>query len=405
MLWQTLCMQDSVLGWAFGAVALLVGLVTALAMGKLLGIDPAPGRNASIDGLRGYLAFGVFLHHATVWYLYARTGAWGPPPPSIYRELANTCVSLFFMITAYLFVGKLLDARARPIDWTALFVSRVLRLTPLYLLAMGALFLLVGALSGWQLRVPPSALFEQAGHWLGFSMLKAPDVNGVPATTLLMAGVTWSLAYEWLFYLSLPALALMLRIRVPMALWIGCTVGVVPLVMNKPDAIFPTAFVKGAIAAFVSRQVRIATLLRAPGSGLLVLAAAWVAMFSHAPNALVTLLVLAGFCIVACGNTVFGLLSNRAAVVLGDISYGVYLLHGLLLSFTFMFILGQEGGAAMSPTLHWAIATAIGAGVVIAAALTYRFVEAPAMKQVKRVTAWMRRGRSSGATIDVSGSS
>lgn len=396
-------MYDSVTGWAFGAVALLVGLVTALAMGKLLGIDPPPGRNAAIDGLRGYLAFGVFLHHATVWYFYARTGTWGLPPPSIYRELANTCVSLFFMITAYLFIGKLLDARTRPIDWTALFVSRVLRLTPLYLLAMGALFLVVGSLSGWQLRVPLSTLFEQAGHWLGFSMIKAPDVNGVPATTLLMAGVTWSLAYEWLFYLSLPALALLFRVRVPMALWIAGTVCVVLLVANKPDAIFPTAFVKGAIAAFVSRQVRIATILRAPGFGLLVLAAAWVAMFGHASNLLVTALVLAGFCIVGCGNTVFGLLSNRAAVVLGDISYGVYLLHGLLLSLTFMFILGPTRAASIGAGTHWAVATAIGAGVVIAAALTYRFLEAPAMKQVKRVTAWIRRRRPSRAAVDMTG--
>ena len=398
-------MLDSVLGWAFGAGALLVGLLTAFAMGKMLGIDPSTGRNTAIDGLRGYLAYGVFLHHATVWYFYTRTGAWGLPPPSIYRELANTCVSLFFMITAYLFIGKLLDARTRPIDWAALFVSRVLRLTPLYLLAIAALFVLVGVLSGWRLRAPPPTLFEQAGHWLGFSMIKAPDLNGVPATTLLMAGVTWSLAYEWLFYLSLPALALLLRVRVPMALWIACTAGVVLLVLNKPDAIFPTAFASGAIAALVSRQMRIATMFRAPAFGLLVLAAAWVAMFGHAPKVLVTLLVLFGFCVVACGNTVFGLLSNRAAVVLGDISYGVYLLHGLLLSLTFMFLLGPGRGAAMSPAMHWAVATAVGAGVVIASALTYRFVEAPTMKRVTRVASWMRRGRPSGTARDLSGSS
>ena len=211
----------------------------------------------------------------------------------IYRELANTCVSLFFMITAHLFIGKLLDARMRPIDWTALFVSRALRLTPLYLLAMAALFTLVAVLSGWQLRVP----------------------------------------------------------------------------------------------------LCLASLLRLTGFGLLVLAAAWVAMFGHAPNAVVAVVVLAGFCIVACGNTVFGLLSNRAAVMLGDISYGVYLLHGLLLSLTFMFLLGSERAAAMGPAMHWAVATSVGAGVVIAAALTYRFVEAPAMKQVKQMTAWIHRSR------------
>ena len=176
------------------------------------------------------------------------------------------------------------------------------------------------------------------------------------------------------------------------------------MIVNKPNPFFPTAFVQGAIAAFVSRQLRVATVLRAPGFGLIALAAAWVVMFGSAPNLLVTALVLAGFCIVACGNTVFGLLSNRAAVVLGDISYGVYLLHGLLLSVTFMFLVGPQRAAATSPAVHWAVVTAIGVVVVIAAALTYRFVEAPAMKRVKRVTALMRRGRSSAAAVDKSGS-
>lgn len=31
-------------------------------------------RISSIDGLRGYLAFGVFMHHSCIWYFYLRTG-------------------------------------------------------------------------------------------------------------------------------------------------------------------------------------------------------------------------------------------------------------------------------------------------------------------------------------------
>lgn len=292
-------MHESVLGWAFGAASLVLALATALVAGRALGITATPARNPAIDGLRGYLAFGVFLHHAVVWYFYVRTGAWGLPPPSIYRELASTCVSLFFMITAYLFIGKLLDGRRRPVDWLQLYVSRLLRLTPLYLLAMCGLFAAVGTLSGWTLRVPIGALLEQAGHWAAFSMIKAPDVNGVPSTSLLMAGVTWSLAYEWLFYLSLPLLAVVFRVKGSAALVLTGTLCVVLFVINKPDVIFPTSFVKGAIAAVVSRQLRLAAVLRKPGFGLLVLLAAWVAMFGRVPNAVVAVAVLAGFCVVA----------------------------------------------------------------------------------------------------------
>jgi peptidoglycan/LPS O-acetylase OafA/YrhL len=57
--------------------------------------------------------------------------------------------------------------------------------------------------------------------------------------------------------------------------------------------------------------------------------AAWVALFSSVPVPVMTVLVMPAFCIVACGNTAFGLLSNRPAIMLGDISYGIHLVHGL----------------------------------------------------------------------------
>lgn len=379
-----------VLAWQFGAFALAIAMMSALAAGKLLGITSPRGRNVAVDGLRGYLAFGVFLHHAVVWYFYLRSGAWGLPPASIYRELGATCVSLFFMITGYLFVGKLLDARARPIDWLALYISRVLRLTPLYLLAMCVLFLMVGALSGWQLREPLSALLAGAWQWLMFSIFAAPDLNVVHSTAVLIAFVTWTLAYEWLFYLCLPALAVVLRAKAPVVLIVGCSLLAVIVALNMRGATFPSSFAKGAIAAFISRQTRIAFLLRRPMFGAIILAAAWVALFGHVPRLAMTALIAVAFCVVACGNTAFGLLSNRAAVVLGDISYGVYLLHGLVLSATFIFLVGSQRQATSSPMNHWLIVMAVGVAVVTISALTYRFIEQPSMRRVKSLSASIR---------------
>jgi peptidoglycan/LPS O-acetylase OafA/YrhL len=383
-------MFETILGWEFGAVAIAVGLATAFGAGNLLRINSPRGRNVAIDGLRGYLAFGVFLHHATVWYFYARTGEWGLPPASIYRNLAAVCVSLFFMITAYLFVGKLLDNRRRPIDWVALYTSRLLRLSPLYLVAMAALFGMVGARSGWQLREPVSELISNVGNWLGFSLFGAPDINGVHPTAVLIAVVTWSLAYEWMFYLSLPALACLLRAKVPVFLAIACTLGLVLVVLNKPSVIFPSSFVKGAIAAAIARQPRIASRLCHPAFGAVVLVAAWAAMSGQLPGPVSAVLVAAGFCIVACGNTVFGVLSNRAAIVLGDVSYGVYLLHGLLLSVTFLFIIGMDRTRNMSFSMHWLVVMGVGVAVVTTSALTYRFIEVSATHRVHHVSGWIR---------------
>ena len=383
-------MFESVLGWGYGVLALATALAAALAMADWLPSPSRSGRTVALDGLRGYLAFGVFLHHSMVWYFYLRTGDWALPPTSVYRNLGTVCVSLFFMITGFLFVGKLIEGRSKPIDWLALFTSRVLRLLPLYVVAMIVLLLMVGAFSEWHRHEPPLMLLGNAATWLSFSILGTPDVNALPATGSLIAFVTWSLAYEWMFYLSLPILAIAFRVKVPLLLSVLCAVLLFWIVEHRLVTIFQSTFVKGGIAALVARQPRIAVWLRRPEFAVLVLIVAYVAMqdTSAIPRLLPVSLALA-FCSVACGNTVFGILSNKAAVTLGDISYGVYLLHGLLLSIVFILLLGPERSKSLSPDVYWCVVTGIGAVVTFASTMTYRFIELPAMMNVKRLTLWL----------------
>jgi peptidoglycan/LPS O-acetylase OafA/YrhL len=60
-----------------------------------------------------------------------------------------------------------------------------------------------------------SQLLKNALHWLAFTVFQAPDLNGFNPTSLIVAGVTWSLPYEWFFYLCLPVLALLSGRRPP----------------------------------------------------------------------------------------------------------------------------------------------------------------------------------------------
>lgn len=124
--------------WLIGPWLLALGTVALL--NRLSPSETTqPGRHASIDGLRGHLALAVFIHHGIIWHSYLRTGLWDAPASNLFNQLGQGSVALFFMITAFLFVGKLLDAKGKPIDWGRLYMSRVLRLAPLYLLAMLAL--------------------------------------------------------------------------------------------------------------------------------------------------------------------------------------------------------------------------------------------------------------------------
>lgn len=98
---------------------LLVAMATAFFLVKQFGSPPSLGRYASIDGLRGYLAFFVFLHHSCIWYFFLRTGQWQAPPSNLYNHFGQSSVALFFMITGFLFFSKLIDGRTRSIDCTS----------------------------------------------------------------------------------------------------------------------------------------------------------------------------------------------------------------------------------------------------------------------------------------------
>ena len=90
----------------------------------------------------GVMALAVFVSHSSIWYFYLRTGTWDVPPSNVYTQLGQGSVTLFFMITGFLFWSKLLDGRQQPIDWSRLYLSRALRLGPLYLVAVACVMFL-----------------------------------------------------------------------------------------------------------------------------------------------------------------------------------------------------------------------------------------------------------------------
>ncbi|RYZ83642.1 MAG: acyltransferase, partial [Proteobacteria bacterium] len=91
-------------------------------------LQEASTRFVSIDGLRGYLAFAVYLHHSCIWYFYLQTGRWEVPPSSLYTMLGQGAVALFFMVTSFLFATKILYSKANRIDWFGFYILRAARL-------------------------------------------------------------------------------------------------------------------------------------------------------------------------------------------------------------------------------------------------------------------------------------
>lgn len=378
----------------FAVVAVSVAVLTLLVIDGLLGSAPVPDRRySSLDGLRGYLALAVFLHHTAIWYFYLRTGRWELPPSRLYIHFGQSSVAMFFMITALLFWSKIMDGRDRPIDWLRLYVSRLLRLVPLYLVAVALLWFVALAAAGFMFLVSPRTALTTTLRWLSFTILGTPALNDFAETNVAIAGVVWSLPYEWWFYGLLPVAALLFRPRQPrpwlalslLVLWTGSG-----WALSPERRCITASFLGGIVAAYATRSDRCRRLATDPVASVvcgvaLIAAGRTDSAFSIAALALLSV----AFVIIACGSSVFGILNWRVSRILGEMGYSLYLLHGFVLFVAFRWILGPKAGE-LSVLRHWAVAFICAPILVAVCYATFNLIEWPAMSSVDRLTAGLR---------------
>ena len=373
--------------------AILLALATARILIWRFGAPKTEGRFATIDGLRGYLAFLVFLHHSCIWYFYLRTSEFGSPPSNFMANIGRASVSLFFMITGFLFSTKIINEKEKGIDWTKLYVSRILRITPLYLFAMLLLFASVAVVSGFTLTQSPITLTVNALRWIGFSSFGEPDLNGFEGTKLILAGVPWTLAYEWAFYLCLPLLAVAIgTIPLPPVLIIGF-IGALDFFQIHAESRFLAPFFGGIIAALLCRHTWFRHIAQKRGASLIAITAIALALtlfptaYSRIPFALLAL----SFALIAGGATLFGTLTNRLSRMLGELAYSIYLLHGFILFTLFNLVIGKQNSKLLTPLEHWLFISLTTPVLIIVSYTTFRFIEKPAMQYTESVTRWVRQ--------------
>jgi peptidoglycan/LPS O-acetylase OafA/YrhL len=141
--------------WAY--FALMTAVVGLAALPVFRFVDTAPGtgtRYSAIDGLRGFLALGVFVFHLIVTHRYIETGIWEAPSSRFYALLGPVGVSVFFMITGFLFWGQMLRAKGRP-AWRKLYIGRLFRIGPMYVFVVLVMLYVVFARTGFRLLEAP----------------------------------------------------------------------------------------------------------------------------------------------------------------------------------------------------------------------------------------------------------
>ncbi|MCY1257981.1 acyltransferase [Pseudomonas jessenii] len=353
-------------------------------------------RFAGIDGLRGYLAFGVFVHHSIITWIFLQTGVMDFPPSNFYSQLGQGSVALFFMITGFLFWNRLLT-HGRQHDWLAFAVSRLFRLYPLYLPLMLIVFVCVFYLQDWELKDSGTQLIGQTLAWLIFDR---PDVNQYHQTGMLISNVTWTLGYELFFYLALPLAAMVFIYRGGWMQTVLCLIGIYTLyqVVGWEHSLkkhFLASFLGGIAAAYWIRRPQCVAWSLSPLAGIIALLALAIAFtaFNRAFNLGALLLLSLFFVIVASGNTLFGALRPRSIRWLGEISYSTYLLHGFVL-----WVLVQR----LPPILHldvrqaWVFLPLLAVCsclLIIISSLTYLYIEKPGINAGKKTLHWLRQNR------------
>jgi peptidoglycan/LPS O-acetylase OafA/YrhL len=370
------------------------------------------GRIRELDGLRGAAIAMVVIFHffqgtlvappgSTLAYLQAAT------------RLSWTGVDLFFVLSGFLIGGILLDSRASTNYYSVFYKRRFFRIVPIYIVTL----LLTAVLISLKLESgtsPIKWLTTEGAPWYAyltftqnFWMAHAGSVgcNGL--------AMTWSLAVEEQFYLTVP-----LYIRALSRRWLArflvigicgapllrtlllrfgsdSSIGIYTMMLCRSDALL-----LGVLAAVLLRNDRwrerirsagIAFYISIPiflvGLGFLTLRAwnpaasmlktigyTWVALFY------VTILV---FVLTRPDSRLTKFFRMKGLCWLGALAYGIYLFHTGVQYLLFGLILGH--GATINSIPTFLVTLAAVPLTLLLAMLSWRYIEQPLIRMGRQV--------------------
>lgn len=373
--------------WAYFVLVTVVMGIAALPLFRFVDGVPTPSaRYSALDGLRGFAALSVFVFHLVLTHRLIETGIWDVPSSRFYALLGPVGVSLFFMITGFLFWGKMLRAQGRP-RWRELYIGRLFRIAPMYLFVVLVMLYIVFARTGFQLHESADVVAGSVLQWLALGMIDTqPDVNGYQATHVL-AGVTWTIWYEWAFYASLIATAYFARGRTHLIfVFAALALSLAVKVLLHVDAMgFAVLFLSGmAVASLLHANMKLRMSEKLSSTIALACLAVVSATSRNGYGTFTAMLLALFFYLVCSGTSVFGLLTTTPARRLGNISYSLYLMQGLVLALVFA-IAPIRNFALASPQNYWVIGIVCACVLLLSAALGYAFIEQPGIAFGKRL--------------------
>lgn len=288
-----------------------------------LRVTETTGHVTTLDGLRGILASSVVAHHFYITYIWKTTGQWVAPQSNLLNNLGASAVSLFFLITGYLFLNKI---RQVNINWKRLYISRIKRIYPLFLFVL--IFITLITISTVPIHQNNSVDFiKWLKGWLFFQESPFSHFE----SGLVIAHVQWTLLYEWKFYLALPLLYILWHRKIPKLLNIIITLTLFILMCKPKNHLYALFFL--SIPAIVYQQkIKDFISNNLCKTNIFIISISIITLFFTEGYSILQMLLLATiFMFVANGYSYFNILNYKGIKILGDMSYSIYLTHGLVL--------------------------------------------------------------------------
>ena len=95
--------------------------------------------------------------------------------------------------------------------------------------------------------------------------------------------------------------------------------------------------------------------------------------------------LIAAFCVIAGGADMFGLFSLPTSHRLGELAYGIYLIHGIVLFAAINFVVGKDAAAGMSVPIYWMVVAVLALATLALSGMAYHYVEKPGIALGKQL--------------------
>jgi peptidoglycan/LPS O-acetylase OafA/YrhL len=360
-------------------------------------------RDIQIDGLRALLALGVmYYHYFGIRHLIYSGELAFDRTSKITQLLGTWTVPIFFGITAYLFSQRLTRYESHQGRSTVKFlVGRFFRLVPTSLLAC-LLFLLINIKVYADIGSSKLLLYNfevLVNAALASILFPAPDPHSQlvsQSTWIVACGPQWTLHYEWMFYLTLASISIVTfkkqSVVLPVIVVIFMAFGIQGThdFFQKWDE-STWAFIPGLILGLTHRYWKNNKYLSHPLTAAVAMTAVLASAFYDKLKVKIPANTLF-LAVVLSSNRATRILESRLLRSLGETTYSVYMLHGLVQYATLKWIVTIPMARSIPEWLWWMTCALQVVAIVIIARLSFEYVEKPGIEAGKRFYTWLMNG-------------